>query len=114
MSQLTVSDWKSFLEARIEQEQGKDESALARFESLLGRYPDNPHLLASRTFALQRLGRAEEAAASQIAAKYAELGRTLVGEKDQPEVWTSQLQATISELDDFQKSGKIASVLMAW
>ena len=114
MSQLSVNDWKLFLEARIEQEQGKDASALARFESLLDRYPDNPHLLASRTFALQRLGRADEAVASQIAAKYAELGRTLVGERDRPEVWTSQLHATVSELDEFQKSGKVASVLMAW
>jgi predicted Zn-dependent protease len=114
MSELTIQDWKVFLRARIEQEQGKDQQALQVFEALLQKYPGNSHLAASRAIGLQRLGRTDDAAAASIAAKYAALGRTLTGEQDKPEVWSAQLNSVLGEADDFQKSGKLAATLIAW
>ncbi|WP_091993610.1 tetratricopeptide repeat protein [Paraburkholderia lycopersici] len=114
MSELSMQDWKVFLKARIEQEQGKDEEALHVFDDLLAKYPGDPHLSASRAFALQRLGRTDEAAAAHVAAKYAALGRTLVGNQDKPDLWTSQLSSVLTDVDNFEKSGKLAAALVAW
>ncbi len=114
MSEMTVQDWKVFLRARIEQEQGKDQEALLTFEALHQKYPGDAHLAASRAFSLQRLGRTDEAAAASIAAKYAVLGRTLVGDRDESEEWTNQLNAVLGEVEDFEKSGKLAATLIAW
>lgn len=114
MSEMSIQDWKSFLKARIEQEQGKDHQALRTFESLLEKYPGNAHLASSRAFALQRLGRTDDAAAASVAAKYAALGRSLVGELDKPEAWTSQLSSVVNELEEFEKSGRLAATLIAW
>src|SRR4051812_39315070 len=66
MDQLSLDDWKHFLKARVVQEQGKDADALAVFDELLARHPNNSHLNASRAFALQRLGRTHEAAANLL------------------------------------------------
>ena len=114
MNELSIQDWKVFLKARIEQEQGKDEQALLVFDSLLQKYPGNPHLAASRTFALDRLGRSTEAAAATVAAKYAALGRKLVGDQDKPGVWANELHTILGEMDDFEKSGRFAATLVAW
>jgi len=114
MHDLSIQDWKVFLKARIEQEQGKDDHALRTFDSLLAKYPGNQHLAASRSYALQRLHRSGEAAAAQIAAKYAALGRTLVGENDHPEVWTNHLNAALQEVDEFERSGQLAAAVIAW
>ncbi len=114
MSEMTVQDWKVFLRARIAQEQGNDQQALLAFETLNQKYPGDAHLAASRAFALQRLGRNDEAAAASIAAKYAVLGRTLVGEQDKSEEWTNQLNVVLGEVEDFEKSGKLAATLIAW
>lgn len=114
MNQLSIQDWKTFLRARIDQERGRDEQALGIFETLLRTYPDNPHLQASRSFALTRLRREPEAAASQIAAKYANLGRTLVGDKDNPEVWNNKLNMLLSDIEGFEKSGAMAAAAIAW
>lgn len=114
MNDLSIQDWKVFLKARIEQEQGKDDHALRVFDSLLAKYPGNAHLAASRSYALQRLNRTGEAAAAQIAAKYAALGRTLLGEHDRPELWVAELQTTLTEVDEFERSGKLAASVVAW
>jgi len=114
MSELSMQDWKVFLKARIEQEQGKDDQALEIFDSLLAKYPGDPHVAASRAFALQRLGRTDDAAAAYVAAKYAALGRTLVGGQDKPDLWSSQLSSVLTEVDDYEKSGKLAATLVAW
>lgn len=113
MSQMTVNDWKLFLKARIAQEQGQDKKALTVFEDLLEKYPRHPHLLASRSFALSRSGRDKEATASVIAAKYAELGRALVGEADQPEAWSRELEGLVEQLDS-ERGNVLASALVAW
>jgi predicted Zn-dependent protease len=105
--------WRTFLKARITQEQGKDQEALKVFDELLLAYPDNPHLLASRAAALQRLGREDEAIAGRIAAKYASAAKTLVGPADTPEAWVSRLKNMQADLDRFESSGAIASAV-AW
>jgi hypothetical protein len=114
MNDLSIQDWKVFLKARIEQEQGKDDQALRVFDSLLTKYPANQHLAASRSYALQRLNRGGEAAAALIAAKYAALGRMLVGDQDRPELWTSQLHSTLADVDEFERSGRLAAAVVAW
>jgi hypothetical protein len=114
MSSLSAEDWKTFLEARIQQENGADEQALKVFEALLAAHPDDRHLQASRAFALERLGRAEEAVADRISAKYTELGRTLVGSKDKPDVWTEQLQSLVGDIDQASTNKIAAAALMAW
>lgn len=114
MDELSIQEWRVFLKARIEQEQGRDEQALHVFDSLLQKHPRNPHLAASRAFALARLGRDTEATAATVAVRYAALGRALVGDQDKPEVWTSELHALLSEMDDFAKSGRLAATLVAW
>lgn len=114
MSQLSLADWKLFLKARIDQEQGNDNDALNIFDKLLQKYPDDPHLLASRTFALSRLDREEEARASHVATKYAMLGRTLIGEQDIPERWAGELKNVLGDIEELERGGKISASLVMW
>ena len=114
MSELSLADWRRFLKARIQQEQGKDAEALKTFDELLASNPNNPHLISSRAFALQRLGRDDEAAAHRIEAKYAVLGNSLVGDADDPEVWAAQLKALLGESERFETTGAIGSTLIVW
>jgi hypothetical protein len=112
---LSIDDWRTFLQARITQEQGRDAEALPIFERLLAAHPKNPHLLASRTYALARLNRGGEAALSKIDTDYTEAGRTLVGTNDKPEAWISRLSSLLSELDQSQTRGFVAAgAMVAW
>ncbi|MDH6291951.1 hypothetical protein [Rhodococcus opacus] len=99
MAEMSLEDWRTFLEARIEQERGNDEQALAVFDQLSETYPNDSHLSASRAYALQRLGRTQEAASSRLAARYASLGQALVGPNDKPDLWISALQDVLNEVD---------------
>ncbi len=114
MSELTVQEWKTFLKARIVQEKGKDAEALPVFDRLLAQHPNDPHLQSSRAFALQRLGRAEEAVASRIAARYSVLGNSLTGPADEPDVWITNLKDVLDDADEFEQAGGIAASLVAW
>jgi predicted Zn-dependent protease len=111
---LSLQEWKTFLKARITQEQGKDQDALKVFDQILASHPNDPHLIASRAFALQRLGREEESAASRLEAKYAVLGTSLVGAADQPDTWTAQLKSLVNEVDRFEASPAAAATMVAW
>jgi hypothetical protein len=102
--QLTVGEWKTFLQARIKQEQGKDSDALPIFESLLAAHPHNVHLLASRAYALSRLKRGEDATASIIDAEYSQAGQTLVGSKDRPDLWGEKLTTLLGQIDQVEKT----------
>jgi predicted Zn-dependent protease len=115
MAEMTVADWTTFLRARIEQERGQDAQALSVFERLLEKYPNDPHLNSSRAFALQRLGREQEAIASSIAARYTSLGQALVGPNDTPDVWISALQDVVEELERPERAAEAAArPLMVW
>lgn len=114
MNQLTLAEWKTFLSARVLQEQGSDQEALKVFDELLLAHPDNPHLLAARSFALQRLGQPDAAEATRIASTYAELGRTLVGPKDDPKVWTDQLKALLGDTEKLDSTKMLASAFVVW
>jgi predicted Zn-dependent protease len=114
MSTLSVSEWKSFLKARILQEEGQDEKALTVFEELLSAHPDDPHLQSSRAFALERLGRPEEARANRVAVKYADLGKTLIGPADKPEAWIGQLSNLLNATEEAELKGAVASSVVAW
>ncbi|WUA07006.1 hypothetical protein OG225_33580 [Nocardia sp. NBC_01377] len=109
-----MSEWKSFLKARIAQEQGEDEDALKTFDKLLRSNPTDPHLHASRSFALERLGRNDEAASSRIASVYSALGANLVGEADNPREWTKGLQGLAKGIEGFEKSGNLSATFVAW
>jgi hypothetical protein len=111
---LSVEEWRKFLNARIVQEQGNDAKALEVFDSLLEAHPRNAHLLASRTFALQRLESTSDALASSVASKYAALGSTLVGDRDDPEKWATELSKLIDELDTAEPSAMVEGALVAW
>ena len=50
MDELTVPEWKSFLGARITQENGDDGKALEIFDELLKLHPTNPSKLATLNF----------------------------------------------------------------
>jgi hypothetical protein len=115
--QLSVGEWRTFLQARIRQEQGKDADALPVFESLLAAHPRNPHLLASRTFALARMRQGEDAAASHIDSEYTQAGQTLVGDNDKPDQWEAKLTSLLEKLDQgerdsFRTAG--AALAMVW
>ena len=112
--EMTTDEWKTFLQARITQEQGRDSEALPIFERLLDAHPRNAHLLASRTFALARLNRASEAATAKISADYADAGRALVGANDKPDVWIGKLTSMLSEMDQVQTRGFAAQMMAAW
>jgi hypothetical protein len=111
--QLTVDEWRTFLKARIKQEQGHDADALPVFESLLVFHPRNPHLLASRTFALARLKQGENAAASVIEAEYSQAGQTLVGANDKPDQWEAKLNSLLTQLEQYEKSNFQAASMVA-
>lgn len=114
MSNLSLSDWRTFLKARIDQEEGNDEQALKVFERLLALNPNNQHVVSSRAFALERLGRADEAIADRIAVKYADIGKTLIGPADKPDVWTRQLSGLLDDADSTERNNMVASALVAW
>ena len=97
--ELSSSDWKAFLTARIEQEKGNDEGALSTFDELLTTHPRNEHLLASRAYALSRLGRADDMQIARIDAAYTAAGRDLVGDNDDPDAWLQRLSGLLESLE---------------
>jgi Flp pilus assembly protein TadD len=114
MNQLTVEEWKVFLKARMAQEAGNDQEALTAFDQLLEARPDNPHLMSSRAFALQRLGRKDEAAANHIAAKYAVMSQSLTAAADKPEAWTSGLKSLLANVEKLDSGAALSAVMVAW
>lgn len=110
---LSIDEWTTFLKARINQEKGNDEQALQTFEQLLISHPRNPHLLSSRAIALKRLNRPDMLMA-KVAAEYAELGRTLVGPNDKPDVWVDKLTELLSATQTKDSDAFVASSLVAW
>ena len=114
MATLSTSDWRTFLKARILQEEGKDAEALTVFDQLLATYPDDAHLNSSCAFALERLGRSGEAVAGRIAVKYTELGKRLSGPADKPADWTNELSSLVGSIQDFDARGAAPAVLLAW
>ena len=113
-SELTLNEWKTFLSARIEQEQGRDERSLGVFEELLRAHPDDPHLQSSKAFALERLGRGKEGAGYRIAVKYSQLASALSGSNDKPESWNSGLSSIINEVDQADLRGGVPIIAMVW
>jgi len=114
MDELTVPEWKSFLGARITQENGDDGKALEIFDELLKLHPTNPHLLGARAFALQRLGRKEDAIAAQLESSYSELGKSLTGTRDVPEVWTARLKSLLEETEAPEALMAAGGATIAW
>ncbi|HVZ39473.1 MAG TPA: hypothetical protein VHI13_09360 [Candidatus Kapabacteria bacterium] len=113
MAALTLTDWNTFLNARVQQENGNHASALAAFDQLLLTYPDNEHLQISRAFALQSLGQGNQAGATLVGLKYAQLGQSLSGPADSPSAWTSNLNAIIGDIGTGNFAAE-ASALVAW
>lgn len=114
MPDLTTDQWKSFLNARILQEQGKDAEALEMFDKLLAANPSSTHLQSSRAFALERLNRRGDAASARIAAAYSKTAASLSGEADKPEAWTSELTNLLNEVQQLEKGRSISAALVAW
>jgi hypothetical protein len=108
-TQPSLGAWKEFLNARIQQEKGNDEQALEAYDKLLAQYPGNDHFQSARTFALSRLGRAEAAAASNVAKMYNEIGKRLSGQEDRPDQWISELNSLLKETENF--GGRIGSAV---
>ncbi len=114
MSALSTAEWKSFLSARLAQEQGEDEKALRTFEELLRAHPNDPHVRSSHAFALERLGRGKEAVADRIAARYSQLAGTLSGANDKPENWSAALSSILSDIEQAEVRGTISNNLVVW
>ncbi len=114
MAGLNTEQWKSFLNARLLQEQGKDGEALETFNKLLASDPGNQHIQASRAFALERLDRKGDATVARIAAAYSKASAALSGEADKPEAWTAELSSLLGELQQVEKGRGISAVLVAW
>jgi predicted Zn-dependent protease len=111
---MNLNEWGEFLQARITQEKGNDAEALDVFEALLAKHPTNPHLQASRAHTLRRLGREQEAVAAVIAARYASLAQTLVGEADNPEAWVATMVDLANDAERAAKGEPFATAAMAW
>lgn len=112
--ELSAKEWKAFLIARIEQEKGDDESALATFDALLAKHPRNEHLLASRGYALSRLGRADEAQVARINSEYTAAGKDLIGDKDNPDAWLRRLSGLLDSLEGSPERALTAGSAIAW
>lgn len=114
MADLSVDQWKAFLNARLTQEAGDDQKALEILDKLAVVHPNNPHIQSARAFALVRLNRSDEAKVARISAAYAKTAATLVGDADKPEAWTSELKSLLGELESTEKSALFASQAVAW
>lgn len=114
MPDLTVDQWKSFLGARLLQEQGKDSEALEAFDRLLAANPGNPHLAASRAFAFDRLNRKSDAIGARLQLAYSKAAAALSGEADKPEAWTAELNNLLNEIQGVEKGRGISTVMVAW
>lgn len=114
MSNMSVDDWRSFLEGRIAQERGNDAKALSTFDKLQQKYPGNAHIASSRAFALERLGRSREASASRIAARYAELSGQLSGASDDPVAWVAGLDDLLEQTRAAADGKNVDAFVVAW
>ncbi len=114
MADLTTDQWKSFLNARLLQEQGKDAEALEVFEKLLAANPASAHLQSSKAFALDRLNRKSDAAAARIGAAYSKAAAALSGNADKPDSWTAELTNLLNEVQQVEKGRSISAAMVAW
>ena len=112
--ELSASEWKAFLTARIEQEKGDDKGALATFDELLAKHPRNEHLLASRGYALSRLGRADDAQIARIDSEYTAAGKDLIGDRDNPDAWLRRLSGLLESLEESPDLAIAARSAVAW
>jgi hypothetical protein len=51
---------------------------------------------------------------AKVAAEYAEIGRTLVGPSDKPDVWVDRLSSLLSATQTKDADSFVASSLVAW
>lgn len=76
MIQRHIEAWKRFLEGRIDQEHGREDDSLRKFEQALEIDPDNPHFRQAHEVARGRLGRdlneSEERLLASIESTYQE------------------------------------------
>ena len=116
MPPAELDTWRTFLNARIAQEQGKDEEALPAFEKVLQADSTNPQFINSKTIALRRLNRNDEAFVNHMKARYAELAKTYVGEHDRPKPWIEGLTAILDEIRNYERAGGAEDLLasVAW
>ena len=114
MSDMSLDDWKIFLEARLAQEGGNDADTLSTFEALAEKYPNNPHVQSSRAFALERMGEEAQAAPFRIAARYSNAARSLVGSSDTPELWSDEIKELLDSLDGISKGKAVPGTFKAW
>jgi len=114
MPDLSPDQWKTFLNARLLQEQGKDADALEAFDKLLSANPTSAHLQSSRAYALERLNRRGEAASARIAAAYSKTAAALIGDADKPDAWTAELNTLLNEVQQLEKGRSISTVMIAW
>lgn len=112
--ELSASEWKAFLTARVDQEKGDDDGALAIFDKLLAKHPRNEHLLSSRGYALSRLGRADDAQVAMINAEYTAAGKDLVGDKDNPDAWLKRLSGLLGSLEASPERAMAVGSAVAW
>ena len=103
--------WKEFLQARILQEKGNDAQSLEIFDKLANHYPDNEHFQTAKTFALARLGRRDEAIASNVTKLYTDAAKKLNGSEDRSESWINELNSLVSEVDKFSNISSPVSVV---
>ena len=104
MADKSLAAWKSYLRGRIAQEQGQDDQALRAFEQALLIDPNNVSFLNSKSIALQRLNRRDDAVAAQIEKSYRALASELGGDNDKPEAWIAGLNSVLEELQDLENA----------
>ncbi len=108
-----LDGWKNFLKGRILQEQGNNEKALEYIDKALAINPNNAHYLNAKVFALQSLGRSDNAMAASIASKYEALAKKYVGKADKPGPWIEGLEEISANIDDFEEKAEEA-IKVVW
>lgn len=94
--------WKLFIKARIDQERGEHDVALANLRKALKRDPDNPFFLHAEAQSLRALGKValvDEHSTDLVARKYAESARKNMGQQDRPEIWIAELRSLLQEIE---------------
>jgi len=115
-----LNAWKIFLRGRIHEEKQQFEEALSLYDDALKIDPENLSFIKAKfnaTTSVVKLNMAQKIQLDEIKKEYEELGKSLTGENDIPEVWVKELSSLLNRLNEVESTPllkSIAGVSVVW
>jgi hypothetical protein len=108
--------WKSFLKGRVAIEKGDFRGGLAAIDEAVRINPSDPTFLKSKAIAEELAKNSPESVTVlEIEAAYSQLAHNLIGQKDKPDSWVTELQGLLAKAETVQEArGVNRAQLVAW